>query len=112
MKSPKRDEVTAGDKTELLELEPVTGAELQKRIKRNEERVAHMINLSSLLPFLQEKRVVSKEEKKTLEGVDPERRNSLFLQLLEAKGAQSVEKFVECVKENEEHRKLYDLLGK
>lgn len=113
--SPRRDEVDAGDRIELLHLETreiVSGVELQRRIKQNEECVTDLINLPVLLPFLQKKQIISYEESKSLERADPDQQNTRFLNLLETKDPQLVEKFVECLKESPEHGELYDILGK
>ena len=115
---PRRDEVSASDKIELLQLDTrgkQTEQQVMQHLRTHRKRLEEEMDSTELLPHLLKHHVLTEEEEAGLvggmEGTGRrQERNRALLEVMECKPPFWVVKFAECLRESAKHKHLSQLL--
>lgn len=112
---PRRDEVSASDRIEILQLETrerVLEKGVLQRLSQHAQRLEEKLNVSELLPNLRKQQVLSEKEAQALsgEGLDKPAQSKMLLKFVGDKTPFWVVRFAECLRESPEHKHLSELL--
>ena len=111
---PKRSEVAQSDKIELLHMvsrDKLQEKRISEKFDEHQKQVEAEMQLPSLLPYLLKQQVLSGEEHLKLMEVVPDKRNRELVELLVKKGPQFLVRFVDCLEESSENKRLAALFA-
>ena len=73
-------------------------------LRKNEKKIANLINPTCLFPVLHDKKLLTEDEVKLLQGTVPEKKGARLVQiLLGKKGGNVLHVFIQALREDEEH---------
>jgi hypothetical protein len=110
---PRREEISASDRIEILQLETrsrALGSEVVKHLKENARKLEEELKVSELLPLLQKQHILSPEEVEDLSNENPNRQNKMLLKFIGEKTPFWAVRFAETLKESPENKYLSQLL--
>ena len=112
-KHPRREEIGASDRIEILQLETrgrLVEQEVLKRFKEHSKKLEDELKASKLVPLLLKHHVLSTEEVEDLSNETPAKQNQMLLKFVSEKTPFWVVRFAECLREIPENAQLSLLL--
>lgn len=112
-KHPRREEIGASDRIEILQMETrgrLLEQEVLKHFKQHTPKLVEELKVSELLPFLQSQHVLSVEEAEELSRESSDRQSEMLLKCIGEKTPFWIVRFAECLKESPENKRLSELL--